>query len=54
MTKNLKEILNTAKQLHYCSLEDLIEKAEIDIRVNDNGKWIEFNIDGMHEVVNIE
>lgn len=50
----LKELLNKGKNLHYCSLEDLIEKAEIDIRINDNGKWIEFTINGMHEVVNIE
>ena len=51
---NLKDLNKEVENLFFYSKSDLWDAEITDIRVNGNGKWIEFELDGMKEVVKID
>lgn len=50
---NLIQIMKIAKNKHMCSATDVLE-MEIDIRINEGRKYIEFDWNGLKEVVELE
>lgn len=51
----LLELIEKLEGLFFFPCLSHVEDVEItDIRINENGKWIEFEFDGFKEVINIE
>lgn len=49
----LKDLINKLKKEYFYTQDDILNAEITDIRTNDNGKWIEFQLNGMTEVINI-
>ena len=49
----LVDIMKVAQNKHMCSSIDILD-AEIDIRINEDRKYIEFDLDGLKEVVELK
>lgn len=50
---NLIQIMKIAKNKHMCSATEVLE-MEIDIRINEGRKYIEFDWGGLKEVVELK
>lgn len=50
---NLMQVIRIARDKHMCSGTDVLE-MEIDIRINEGRKYIEFDFNGLKEVVELE